>query len=357
MFPHLSWTRKARTAGVRSALMARGPAPRFSRARSVAYSAVLVALFFGLLEGGLRLAGVRAVTRPRLIVRAIDVDIDLPFMKLDPELFWSPRPGWRGEVQGWPVTINAVGLRGPEVAVPKPPGRRRVACFGDSITFGYGVGDTESYPYLLGQRLAAAGGEAVNAGVTGYTSHQVLGLTRRLLPALDADVATFCVGWNDGGTRAMDDRGYAHRVRASMSVEGFLDRLALFRTAKAAYLRYGLVTPDAGARRPRVAPADYVENLRGMVAECRRLGVRPVFIALPRRRRAGEPPLVSPYPDLQRETARALGVPLIFVPALAYGPDQPVNADDFLDTLHMTAAGNGRMAAGIAGQLVALGLI
>ena len=66
---------------------------------------------------------------------------------------------------------------------------------------------------------------------------------------------------------------------------------------------------------------------------------------------------VSPYPDLQRETARALGVPLLVVPALAYGPDQPVNADDFLDTLHLTAAGNGRMAAGIADQLVALGLI
>jgi lysophospholipase L1-like esterase len=337
--------------------MAAAPAPRFSVARSLVYSAILVALFFGLLEGGLRLAGVRAIARPRLIVRAIDVDIDLPFMKLDQELFWSPRPGWRGEFQGWPVTINGLGLRGAEVALPKAPGRRRVVCFGDSITFGYGVGDTETYPYLVGQRLAAKGGEAVNAGVTGYTSHQVLGLARRLLPALEAEVATFCVGWNDAGTRPMDDREYARRVRASMSVEGILDRIALFSTAKAAYLRSGLVARDAGARRPRVAPLDYVENLRSMVEECRRLGVRPVFIALPRRRRPGEPPFVSPYPDLQREAARGLGVPLLVVPDLASGPDQPVNAGDFLDTLHLSTAGNARMAANIVDQLVALGLI
>ena len=106
-----------------------------------------------------------------------------------------------------------------------------------------------------------------------------------------------------------------------------------------------------------MAPGDYVENLRSMVAECRRLGVRPAFIALPRRRRPGDPSFLSPYPDLQRQTARALDVPLIVVPTLAHGPEQPVNADDFLDTLHLTPAGNRGMAAGIADQLAALGLI
>jgi len=331
--------------------------PPLSRARSLAYSVVVVGFFFALLEGGLRLAGVRAPARPRLIVRAIDVDVDLPFMKLDPELFWSPRPGWRGEFQGWPVTINALGLRGPEVALPKPAGRRRVACFGDSITFGYGVGDTESYPYLVGQRLAATGGEAVNAGVTGYTSHQVLGLARRLLPTIDADVATLCVGWNDAGTRPLDDREYARRLRAAMEVEGVLDHLALYRAAKALYLRTGLGTRDAAARRPRVAPDDYASNLRALVAECRRQGVRPVFVALPRRRRTGEPPFLSPYPDVERQTARELGVPLIVVPELAARPDGPVNAEYFLDTLHLTATGNRLLAQGIAEQLAALGLI
>ncbi|PYQ44782.1 MAG: hypothetical protein DMF77_06375, partial [Acidobacteria bacterium] len=98
-------------------------------------------------------------------------------------------------------------------------------------------------------------------------------------------------------------------------------------------------------------------NLRALVAECRRRGVRPVLIALPRRRRAGEPPFLSPYPDVQRQTARELGVPLIAVPELAARPDGPVNAEYFLDTLHLTAAGNRLLAQGIAEQLAALGLI
>jgi len=337
--------------------MAVAAPPHLSRARSLAYSVVVVGLFFALLEGGLRLAGVRAPARPRLIVRAIDVDIDLPFMKLDPELFWSPRAGWRGEFQGWPVTVNALGLRGPEVVLPKPEGRRRVACFGDSITFGYGVGDAESYPYLVGAALSATGADAVNAGVTGYTSYQVLGLARRVLPRLEADVATFCVGWNDAGTRPLEDREYARRVQAAMSMEGVLDHLAVYRAAKALYLRSGLGTRDAAARRPRVGPDEYASNLRALVEECRRWGVRPVFVALPRRRRAGEPPFASPYPDRQRETARALGVPLIEVPELASRPDGPVNAEYFLDTLHLTAAGNALLARGIAARLTALGLI
>jgi hypothetical protein len=55
------------------------------------------------------------------------------------ELFWSLAPGFRGGFLGQPVQINGLGLRGEELARPKPARRKRVACFGDSITFGYGV--------------------------------------------------------------------------------------------------------------------------------------------------------------------------------------------------------------------------
>src|SRR5207249_2137529 len=115
--------------------------------------------------------GVHRPARPRLILRSIDTDIDLPFMRADPDLFWSPRPGFRGEFRGHPVTINRLGLRGAELREPRPA--RRILCLGDSITFGYGVGDDETYAAALGRHLAAGGAEVVNGGVTGYTSHQV----------------------------------------------------------------------------------------------------------------------------------------------------------------------------------------
>src|SRR3954467_15920465 len=78
--------------------------PQFSLRRSLAYSALLVLAFFAGTEGLLRRVGVRPAARPRLILRSIDSDIDLPFMRADAELFWSPRPGWRGTFQDRPVT-------------------------------------------------------------------------------------------------------------------------------------------------------------------------------------------------------------------------------------------------------------
>ena len=73
------------------------------------------------MEAGLRVVGVGAPVRPRLILRLMDSDITLPFMRADPEVFWSPIPGYPGEFMGKPVRINALGLRGPEIADPRPP--------------------------------------------------------------------------------------------------------------------------------------------------------------------------------------------------------------------------------------------
>lgn len=333
------------------------PTPTFSRRRSLAYSAILVTAFFGVLELGLRIVGVRTPPRPRLILRAIDEDIDFPFMRPDPDLFWSPRPGWRGDFLGRAVAINTLGLRGPEVARPKPAGRRRVVCFGDSITFGYGVSDGETYPARLQARLQGRGVEVVNAGTTGYTSHQVVGLLERTLPQVEPDVVTVCIGWNDGTMRPLADRDYAGRVRAAMAVEGVLDHLYLFRAARNLYARTALPSDAPRALVPRVDPASYVRNLEAVVARCRSRGVQPVFLALPRRIRAGDPPVVSPYPGLLAQTAAAQGVPLVTVAPLALGTAAGSNEGAFIDSLHFSPAGNDLMAAGIEAHLRELGLV
>lgn len=46
-----------------------------------------------------------------------------------------------------------------------------IVCFGDSITFGYGVGRNEDYPYLLSQMVAIP---VINAGIDGDTSIDAL---------------------------------------------------------------------------------------------------------------------------------------------------------------------------------------
>jgi lysophospholipase L1-like esterase len=328
---------------------------RFTAGRSVFLSTLIVGAVFLLAEGVLRVVGVGRPTRPRLLLRAMDVDIEFPFMQPDADLFWAPRPGWRGEFLGQPVSINALGLRGPELA-PTAGRTRRLATFGDSITFGYGVGDEQTYTALAGRLLAGRGVEALNAAVTGYTSHQVLGRLRRLAGQTPIDVATFCIGWNDGTRRVVDDREFARRVHLSMAVEGWADKLYLYRLMKKAYVGAALGPATAENRKPRVSLEQYRENMEAIVRECRSRGIRPVFVALPARRRAGEPPVQSAYMDALEELAARLDVPLLAAGPLGLDGAPESNAEHFIDSLHFSASGHQVMAEQIARQLVERGV-
>jgi len=83
----------------------------------------------------------------------------------------------------------------------EPPAatRPRIVFLGDSLTAGLGVAPDQSFPALLGQRLAKEGlnYEVVNAGVSGDTS---AGGLRRLDWSLEGDVKVIVValGANDG---------------------------------------------------------------------------------------------------------------------------------------------------------------
>ena len=70
----------------------------------------------------------------------------------------------------------------------------KILAFGDSITYGYGESENESYPYLLSQITNT---QVINAGINGDTSRE--GLQR--LPALLEDgsikLILLCFGGND----------------------------------------------------------------------------------------------------------------------------------------------------------------
>ncbi len=97
------------------------------------------------------------------------------------------------------LNTNSVGFRGVEEYEEFPaPGVIRIGTIGDSITFGYGVADDESYPAVLEQLLSEHGSyEVINAGVHGYDSRKGLhALRSRLLP-YHPHIVTLCVGVND----------------------------------------------------------------------------------------------------------------------------------------------------------------
>lgn len=82
------------------------------------------------------------------------------------------------------VSINEHGLRGRGFPAEKAEGMTRILCIGDSMTFGTGVADDETWPADLQEELEARGRrvEVWNCGVEGTdTIEQVAFFERRLL--------------------------------------------------------------------------------------------------------------------------------------------------------------------------------
>ncbi len=76
--------------------------------------------------------------------------------------------------------FNSLGFRGPDYAIPAPPGTFRILALGDSYTMGVGVHEQDTFAAQLENRLNSAAGvrgqpiryEVINAGVGGYSTRE-----------------------------------------------------------------------------------------------------------------------------------------------------------------------------------------
>jgi lysophospholipase L1-like esterase len=112
------------------------------------------------------------------------------------------RPGFRGKTsKGIPLRVNAVGARGPEVSVPKRHGTFRILLLGDSIAFGSGIREEDSFAALLERALNARGDsaryEVVNFGTSGYNTVQERNLLQAKAPLLEPDLVLVAFFSND----------------------------------------------------------------------------------------------------------------------------------------------------------------
>ncbi len=92
-----------------------------------------------------------------------------------PDIVYELKPNQQGRFRGKPVRINNLGQRGHDTTVEKPPGTFRIAGLGDSVMFGWGVGEGEPYAQLVEQRLNASAPagqrfEFLNFAVPGYNT-------------------------------------------------------------------------------------------------------------------------------------------------------------------------------------------
>jgi len=217
-------------------------------------------------------------------------------VEFDPWLFWRFKPNQVLSAPGVylsPVHINSRGFRGPEFSEPKPPLTYRVACLGDSSTFGWSVSDAETFPARLQALLAAkcprATIEVLNLGVTGYTSLQGRELMTRDVAAWKPDLVVFAFGPNDRLPALKSDAEHlADRTWDIGPVTVFLNRFQVYKLlrAGAVYLqnRARGLSLDPQTYIPRlqrkVSPEAYEANARAVKLACDRIGADLVLVAV-----------------------------------------------------------------------------
>lgn len=258
----------------------------------------------------------------------------------DPVLFWKPR-NYR--------PYNAQSLRGPVATLPKPAGVFRVMSYGDSNTDGPPKGG--AWTERLGELVAKHRGssatsyEVINAGVTGYTSHQGLLRFKQEAAAFSPDVVFVSFGWNDASPGlGRPDKGYVppNPQRANLLRQAFRSRLYLVLVE---WFRPKNSTAPSIVNH-RVELEDYRSNLLAFVEEARKRGIFLVLLTRPYassnaelRKNTDWRSSVPDYNDSVRVVAKASGTPLVDVQQLF--SEKP---ELFTDECHFTLEGHRQLA-------------
>lgn len=330
----------------------------------------------GLTEGGLRLY---AHLNPRIGNQLREWDPVVSTIELMGNDAYRPRPGAEFHYANGAVShINPQGFRGPQVAIPKPPGTFRVVLLGGSTTHGAGVSDDETLDAhlrrVLAVRYPGRGFDVVNLGFDAYDSDcDYERLSTDGLP-LEPDVVVIHSGINDvlgarTGLRAPHEFEPAlARMRRQRQGAGFTPweraKHWLYVARAPGLLRRTSTGPQPGPPAPPPGGTGrFARNLR------RTAGLIPpetvlLFSTPPSSLRFPSPPqsgfrgmfvvddkTTQRYRDALDTEMRAAaaevaaaGRPAVYVP-------HDVGVGRFLDDCHLTSEGNRQVAEDLADAL------
>ena len=244
---------------------------------------------------------------------------------------WLPE-AFRGNPV-WRIALNGDGFRSGPMTKNKRAGALRIACIGDSWTFGMNVNQDATYPSrleaLLKQQQPRADLGVMNFGVLGYSSFQGLELLKRQVLDLHPDVLLVGFGMNDSEVAGYRDkdmgkagapvwRDRAKAMAASSEVYSLLKYFALtlrfHPQSMGDFLKADVKTESAKGGEAvnysdiepwtRVSPADYEQNIREMVTLARGRGARVMLLD-------NELWPESPYRPVLTTIARDENIPLV----------------------------------------------
>jgi lysophospholipase L1-like esterase len=218
----------------------------------------------------------------------------------------------RGVTGGIPFRTNGLGMRDADFPLTKPAGERRVLCMGDSTTFGMAEELGDSWPKVLGRKLASEGRgrvHVINGAGVGRHPHIQMKLLTDGYWKIEPDVVAlgFCMNDVVLRTAQLDQEQFAQQVPAAplsirlaqqtVAVRHLLARFYVFGAAQWVASRYfptydGAeliafspyqfnafgVTPDS-----EKAWADTLDTLERMAADARVHHAAFVLVPIPYR--------------------------------------------------------------------------
>lgn len=215
-------------------------------------------------------------------------------------------------LRSFTVSTNSDGLRGEEVRQPKP--ELRILCVGDSVTFGWGLAQTQTYPAQLERILAAQGRdvEVLNAGVPAMKPSSVAKWVSLHAAALQPDLVLFARRPDWGSP---DPWGSYQRAVQSIAQD-------------IAPAKLGVLLPPVSTFDPRgvAAMADEQQRISQLIGSVPMLDLTPAFRAAL--------PLPGVILESSGQTQRMLSQPgrevLIEATAPTGGPGTPALAPEII---------------------------
>jgi len=296
-----------------------------------------------------------------------------------PNLVALPSPNKRHVMGQSTATHNSLGFRGDEF--PAKSEKIRVVTVGGSTTYCVGVSDQDTWPAQLG-KLLGTGYEVLNLGVPGHATTEHLVMLGTVVPRFSPDVVVFHVGLND--MHCMHDVKNSELVNRCHGdlLYNSLGQCFVNRMPRLAILRAGVtILQNVGlaGRCPAPSPlintaqtvdplvmAAFRENVRQLAAMTRELGAIPVFVPqvgfneslvakgeyrwwTPNLDQSKLEALLNDFAGALREIAQTRGAPYVEdVEAFSW------NDDLFVDSSHLNAEGNRKLAKLVASKITTI---
>ncbi len=258
------------------------PAGKLAELSKNAYTLVIATvLTLGLTELGLRL----------FAPWGLDFFHWLPYhmqgMVNDPDMGYAHPKNASYRLGTLNVRLNSRGLRDHEIPFAKPTGERRILVLGDSVAFGWGVDQGETFSDRMEPLLRSRTGQAwevINAGVNGYNSEQEATFLAAHGWRYSPDIVIVVFVDNDVDPRLVPNEAtWRRHWRWPASLPEAVDRLRqLSYLNQVTQVMARLQPQPAGAPRPSITehPRWHEAHaaLRRIAAACRERGV-PLLVA------------------------------------------------------------------------------